>query len=194
MKFGLLAVGLLTAAGGLPGSSSFQPRPSCSAGVFSRSQFNRLQAVETDGVIELAVVAEEQDGTPPTTSEKKREFENKGRLFSWIPMYLELFGMTEGKSLNYAIPLNVDESRRSSPAESARLKKEAAENLQNIGIDERNRRAEAAKIFAAISILYAGWAGIIVDDGDLIGHIVRFGVVFPLFFAEGMRRSAESGL
>lgn len=124
-------------------------------------------------------------------AEEIEQFVNDGAM-AWMQPFLGTFGMTEGKSLNYALPLEAKAT--TTDEQAALLRKEAASNLTNIGMDERERRGQAAKVFAVLTTVYAVWAAIIVDDGGLAGHVVRFGIVLPLFFTFGYKLSEETGL
>ena len=130
------------------------------------------------------------------TTEVEKSFSNDGP-FSWMSPYLGVFGYEEGKSSVYAIPVPVSlESSKDTPTaeEIADRQKEAREKMFNIGPEERERRGEAAKIFRAVTIAYAIYASLVIDQGDVIGHLARFAIILPLFFTIGFQRSAEEGL
>jgi hypothetical protein len=106
--------------------------------------------------------------------------------------FLDLFGFKEGKRMNYAIPMDVvgqSNVSKISDADAARLREEATKTLSNIGTEERERRAQAAKVFGIITALYSVWAALIADDGGLSGHILRFLSIIPLFFTVGYKLS-----
>jgi hypothetical protein len=121
-------------------------------------------------------------------------FENDGPL-AWLQMYLDMFGLKEGKSIAYGpIPVNIDESKRPSSDVAEKMRKDSAKNLQNIGMDERQRRDNAANVMAVVAVVYATWATLFADQGDFGGHVLRFLTVIPLFLAYGYKLSAQTGL
>lgn len=121
-------------------------------------------------------------------------FENKGPL-AWMQMYLDMFGVKEGKSIAYGpIPVNIDESKRPSSDVAEKLRNDATENLQNIGMNERQRRDNAANVMAVVTVVYATWSALFADHGEFGGHVLRFLTVIPLFFAYGYKLSAQTGL
>ena len=111
--------------------------------------------------------------------------------------YLEVFGYAPGKTLYGAVPLantNTDTTTPLSPAESNALRQVATDKLQNIGASERARRDAAGQALTALTVAYTLWAALVADDGGTLGHVVRGGVGLPLFFALGLKLSAEEGL
>jgi hypothetical protein len=130
---------------------------------------------------------------PGSTHDKN--FVNDGPL-AWMKPFLIAFGMTEGKSLNYAFPTVLDDksSTTTDNEQAARLREEAGRNLMNIGLEERQRRGQAAQVSAVLTAVYAIWAALIADNGGIGGHIIRFGTVLPLFFTFGYKLSQEKGL
>jgi hypothetical protein len=136
--------------------------------------------------------------TPQTDSEptinEKGAFVNDGPL-AGMTTYLDKLGLKEGKSVYFgALTIDVDESKRNSEEEAAALRQKSAEDLTNIGMDERDRRDKAGNVMWAVSAAYVGWASLIADDGGLSGHLLRFLSVIPLFLAVGYKLSAETGL
>jgi hypothetical protein len=127
------------------------------------------------------------------------DFVNDGPL-AWMRPYLTVFGMTEGKTLNFALPFDLDDDSKNfnsdeqTAAAAARLREEASRTLTNIGAEERERRGQAATVFAVLTAMYAVWSSLIADDGGLAGHLIRFGIVLPLFFTFGYKLSEETGL
>lgn len=137
--------------------------------------------------------------TSPVTTEsdidQPKDFVNNGPM-AWMQEFLDLAGVVPGQTIAYG-PFTtgiVPESNRKSMTEAAMLRDEAARNLQNIDKDERTRRLEASKIMTLLTAIYAVWAALVGDQGDLVGHLLRFATVFPLFLAVGYRLSAETGL
>ncbi|KAG7362900.1 hypothetical protein IV203_026260 [Nitzschia inconspicua] len=137
--------------------------------------------------------------SPPTrlfstndrTDQETTDFVNDGPM-AWMKPYLDLFGMTEGNTLNYALPSEA--KINTTDEQAAQLRKEAARTLTNIGREERQRRGQAANVFAILTAVYAVWAALVADNGGLEGHLVRFGTVLPLFFTFGYKLSEETGL
>ena len=78
--------------------------------------------------------------------------------------------------MSYAAPLPVDPSTASSEDEAAALRRDAADKLMNIGLEERERRGEAGKIFYVLTSIYAVYASLVLDDGGVGGHIARLAV------------------
>ena len=127
-----------------------------------------------------------------TTIQTKGAFVNDG-LFSWMTNFMTMY--EDGKSVPLGIPMtSSSESRKASPETIALQKKEYSDNLTNIGWEERERRRQAADIFAVVTAVYVLWASLIVDQGDLQGHLLRFMSFLPLFLAVGLKKSAQSGL
>ena len=118
-------------------------------------------------------------------------FENQG-LFWWMTNFLFLH--EDGKSMAYGMPVDANNSQKASPGQVAQQKQEFADNLMNIGMEERERRRNAGKVFTILTGVYVVWASLIADQGDLQGHILRFLSFLPLFFASGYQKSAEAGL
>jgi hypothetical protein len=135
--------------------------------------------------------------TPQTDSEptiEKGAFVNDGPL-AGMTTYLDKLGLKEGKSVYFgALTIDVDDSKRNSEEEATALRQKSAQDLTNIGMDERDRRDKAGNIMWAVWAAYVGWASLIADDGGLSGHILRFLSVIPLFLAVGYKLSAETGL
>ena len=128
---------------------------------------------------------------PPAT--KASTFQNDS-LFAWLAPYLELAGIAPGKTIAYGpFVLDVDDSKRVSDEEATRRRAEAALQMVNIGPEERARRANASQIMLVVTAIYAVVSSLI-DQGDMHGHIIRFGIWLPLLFGYGYRLSAEQGL
>jgi hypothetical protein len=127
------------------------------------------------------------------TANVPTDFVNEGPL-AWMSTFLDLFGMKEGKSLFFALPLDVDEDKRASPQDAKQLKAAAAVDLVNISSEERARRGKAGSYMWALSSVYVLWASLVADNGDLLGHVLRLLAAFPVFFALGFQLSAETGL
>ena len=122
------------------------------------------------------------------------DFKNDGP-FAFMTEALDMIGVKEGKAIIYGpIAIDVDESKRVTDEESFQLRKVAAENLQNINKDERERRANASKIAAVVTAVYASAATLLWDHGGFEGHFLRFLTVIPMFLAFGYSKSAETGL
>lgn len=130
----------------------------------------------------------------PTSVNAEQGFENGG-LFSWMIPYLSMLGVEEGKRVLYGpIAVPVDPFTIPDEAEVTRRRKQAAIDLVNIGMEERNRRLMVGNAFTIISAIYVAWAALIADDGSLSGHILRFASAFPILFAVGFKLSAETGM
>jgi len=126
-----------------------------------------------------------------TSLNQQKGFVNDG-AFSFMQPFLGLF--EEGKTTNYGVPLTVDEADIPSEEEQIMRRTKAAKNMTNIGVEERERRGDAANIFQKITIGYAFYSSLFLDDGEISGHLARFAIVLPLFFTFGFKKSAESGL
>lgn len=111
-----------------------------------------------------------------TSSKSATPFVNSGP-FSWMEPFLDIIGFKEGMQLNYAAPRSVDLSNVPSNEEAASLRREAADNVMNIGMDERERRRQGGNISFAVVAAYAAYAAIVLDDGGFGGHLARFAVV-----------------
>jgi hypothetical protein len=70
----------------------------------------------------------------------------------------------------------------------------AASELVNIGPEERLRRDRAGTVMGYLTVLMAAYGAVVLDTGDLAGHVARFILVLvPLFLAIGYKRSAANG-
>jgi len=107
---------------------------------------------------------------------------------------LPLIGFQEGKTTFYGPAVQVKESDYPSEEEQDARRIKAKEEMTNIGQDERDRRRYAGEIAYKVTIAYALLSSLFLDDGSFSGHLVRFAVVLPLFFAAGYTKSADSGL
>lgn len=110
-----------------------------------------------------------------TSLKSSSKFVNDG-LFQWMQPYLDLFGFVEGNTVFYGPGVAVDESTFPSTTEQERLRKEAKDNMMNIGVGERERRREAGGIAFKIAIGYAIFSSLILDDGSIGGNLTRFAV------------------
>lgn len=152
----------------------------------SSSSSSQESAENTDGSDDYAVSGR--------TTRQQESFVNDGPL-AWMSLYLDLAGVQEGKSIAFGpFPVNIDESKRQPDAIASKLREEAARNLQNIGMDERKRRAMAAKVMGVVTFVYVVWASLVLDDGGYIGHVLRLLSILPLFPAVGFQLSADTGL
>jgi len=119
-------------------------------------------------------------------------FKNSG-LFSWMQPYLKSFGFEEGKVLMNSIPLKKDTKLVSDEVVSER-RRIASEKMMNIGPEEIQRREESGTAFLYASALYAFVSSVFIDQGDFLGHVVRF-CIFPLFVTGySFKLSAKYGL
>lgn len=121
-------------------------------------------------------------------SKQKEDFVNDGP-FSFISNFMGAW--EDGKTMNLVVP---GEGKKLSEEEAAKQTKEFTDNLQNIGMDERERRRKAGDVMKIVTAIYVIWASLIGDNGDLAGHFIRFMAVVPLFFTVGLQKSAEKGL
>lgn len=121
--------------------------------------------------------------TTSISNKNDDKFENDG-LFAWMQPYLDLFGFVEGNTVYYGPGVAVDPSNIPSEEEQARLRKEAVENMMNIGMGERERRRQGGEIATKVAIGYAIVSSIFLDDGSFEGHFVRLGLALVrlLFF------------
>ena len=131
---------------------------------------------------------------PSETSLQKdtQVFTNDG-LFAWMQPYLKIMGFVEGKTLVGAVPMSTNNNKRDA-AQSAALRRQAADALQNIGDEERARRDTLGNVLVGLSLVYATWASLLADDGGLTGHVLRALLALPLFLAVGFKLSAQQGL
>ena len=135
------------------------------------------------------------ENSEPKVEQQRQEFVNKGPM-AWMQQFLDLAGVVPGQTIAYG-PFttgSVKESDRKPAPEAERLRAEATQNLQNIDMEERNRRRGASEIMTVLTVIYAIWAALLGDQGDFAGHVLRFGTIFPLFLAVGYRLSADTGL
>jgi len=123
----------------------------------------------------------------------EKEFENDGP-FSLMQPFLPLFGFSEGRTTYFGPGIEVKESDYPSEEEQQARREKAKEEMMNIGQEERDRRRLGGEIAYKAAISYAIVSSLILDDGSFSGHLARFAVVLPLFFASGYTKSAESGL
>jgi hypothetical protein len=137
--------------------------------------------------------ADDEAKAAVATEASAPDFRNDG-AFAWMLPYMEVIGWKPGQTLYGAMPINTDDTVVVPPATAAARRDAAAEALQNIGSDERARRAQLGTAFGAVALVYATWATLGADGGGLTGHLLRFGVAVPLFLAVGFKVSAEEGL
>jgi hypothetical protein len=117
----------------------------------------------------------------------------------WMVPFLNTLGFKEGTTTYYgpiAVPLESVASSATpfSAEQTAQLRQQAAQQLINIGPDERERRRQAGQVMYVLSAVYIVWSTLWIDQGDLLGHLVRFVAALPLFLAVGYQRSAQEGL
>jgi hypothetical protein len=131
--------------------------------------------------------------TTTTAKPQDEEFVNDGPM-AWMEPYLQRMGIEEGKAIAYGpIAVDVDEANRPPPQVAELLRNEAAQNLVNINVQERQRRDVAGTLAWYATVSYATWAAVLADDGGWGGHVLRFVTVIPLFLAVGYKRSAKTG-
>lgn len=101
----------------------------------------------------------------------------------------------KGKSIVYGVfSADVDESKIPSSEERAQLRQQAAVDLVNIDMMERERRDQVGTFATYASIAYIIWVSLFADDGGFVGHILRFFAVVPIALAYGYKTSAKMGL
>jgi len=193
MKVQSLAVAALAASSMVDAfSSRTSQRPRNSGGAGSQ------QFTVSEPEMENQVEKSKETSPPVMDTEKPTEpsvFVNNGPL-AWMQQFLDWMGVKPGETIAYG-PFTtgpVEESKRTAPEEASQFRQEAARQLQNIGMEERNRRLEASKVMNVLTVVYAVWAALIGDQGDLGGHMLRFATVLPLFLTVGYRLSSETGL
>lgn len=123
----------------------------------------------------------------------QKEFENDGMFFFMQP-FLPLLGFKEGRTTFFGPTVEVEESEYPSEEEQLARRKRATEEMTNIGQDERDRRRLGGEIAFKVAIAYAIASSIFLDDGSFNGHLARFAVILPAFFASGYEKSADRGL
>lgn len=107
--------------------------------------------------------------------EKREKFVNDG-LFAWMQPYLDLFGYVEGNTVVYGAGSALDKSNFPSAVEQELLRKEAKDNMMNIGTEERKRRREAGQLAYKLVIGYSIFSSIFLDDGTISGNLARFAI------------------
>lgn len=189
---------MLLATAPAPCDAAFTPQQSVAQWIVSKKVAVKTIASYSPGGIEKEVIVEKKI-VEPTTEQVAidKPFVNDGP-FSWMSQYLNKFGiLQEGKMLQmdrFPFVVDIDESSKPSAEESSNLRREAAENLMNIGMDERKRRDNAGTFMLGAAATYAFWAAAIADDGGIMGHLIRFAVVGPLALGWGYKLSAQKGL
>jgi hypothetical protein len=121
-------------------------------------------------------------------------FVNDSPIGSFMQPALDVMNMREGNSIYFGLlsrPTN--SSVAVSADESLQRRAQAAKDFVNIDFDERERRRQASKIMYAVTAAYVVWSTW-VDAGGIAGHLLRLGVVVPLFLALGYDKSAKVGL
>jgi len=116
--------------------------------------------------------------------------------FSWMVPYLRLAGYVEGNTVVGGVPQKLaDNDYVGDKEERDALRASAARDLRNIGDEERARRADVAAIAYPVAGLMCALSSLLLDEGDLPGHLFRFLLVFPpLAVARSLQLSAERGL
>jgi hypothetical protein len=184
-------VAWLAASNASSGIGAFTPHRAISHGSFVRRRGVRCQSTPQ---LDTPQLDSEPDIPQQEATKEKKAFVNDGPLAGLSP-YLDKLGLKEGKSVFMgALAIDVDESKRNSEEEAAALRQKSAQDLTNIGMDERERRDKAGNVMWAVSAVYVAWASLIADDGGLSGHFLRFLSVIPLFLADGYKVSAKTGL
>jgi hypothetical protein len=123
----------------------------------------------------------------------EKEFKNDG-LFFFMEPALSLLGFKEGRTTYFGPTIDVDEKDFPSEEEQQARREKAEEEMFNIGQDERDRRRRGGEIAYKVAAAYAIASSLFLDDGSFEGHLARFGIVLPLFFAFGYTESADRGL
>lgn len=186
MKVAPLSLATWLAVSNSAGIAAITPRSAVAHGSFARHRVSCKSTPKFDS--EPAILQQEDDDT------EKAAFVNSGPL-AGMTTYLDLLGVKEGKSVFFGpIAIDVDDSKRNSEEEARALRQKAAQDLTNIGMDERDRRDRAGSVMWAVSAVYVVWASLIADDGGLSGHVLRFLSVIPLFLSVGYKASAKTGL
>mmetsp|Transcript_19869 Transcript_19869/g.39617 ORF Transcript_19869/g.39617 Transcript_19869/m.39617 type:complete len:204 (-) Transcript_19869:569-1180(-) len=116
--------------------------------------------------------------------------------FSWMVPYLRLFGYVEGNTVVGGVPQKIeDDGSVGNEEERDALRAAASRDLRNIGDEERARRADVAALAYPVAGLLCALSSLLLDEGDLLGHLLRFLLVFPpLAVARSLQLSAERGL
>jgi len=128
------------------------------------------------------------------SAQQMDEFQNDG-IFSWMGMYLDIMGLDEGKVPKYGFLASApDVDTKPTTSEAATDRQEAIDNMTNISTQERKRRGELGDVVTRITVAYAVIFSLFLDDGSFGGHLARFSIVLPIFFALAYKRSAETGL
>jgi len=122
-----------------------------------------------------------------------KEFVNDGPFFFMQP-FLSILGFQEGRTTNYGPTIAVKESDVPTEEEQQRRREQAKSDMTNIGLDERDRRKYAGEIATKVSIGYAIFSSLFLDDGTIHGSLARFAVILPLFLSVGFTKSSEKGL
>ena len=141
-----------------------------------------MEDTENDVIVDVDVDVD-VDVPPPVRTKlpmknitpNRKIFVNDG-LFSWMQPFLDMFGFVEGNTVYYGPGVAVDESNFPSLQEQFARRNEASENMMNIGMEERERRREGGEIAYKATIAYALFSSLLLDDGSLSGHFVRFAI------------------
>jgi len=141
-----------------------------------------------------------------SSSSSSEPFQNEGP-FAWMQPFLDTFGYKEGYTTNYGAPkplppssstIVISSSTQQQQQQQEKQEEEkrqyATKTLTNIGMDERERRKDGSIVMTYVTVVYAIVSSVLFDQGDLEGHFVRFGILLPLFFTDGLKKSADSGL
>lgn len=127
------------------------------------------------------------------SNDNEKDFVNNGP-FSFMQPALSILGFKEGTTTYYGPTIPVDESDYPTLEEQQKRREKAREEMTNIGPEERDRRRSAGELATKLSIGYAIFSSLILDHGDVNGHLSRFFIMVFLFFALGYKKSAERGL
>lgn len=122
------------------------------------------------------------------------EFVNDGPL-AWLQPYLDMFGIEpdSGKQVFFG-PIAVNVDKPVDEATATKRRQQAAEDMVNIGPEERSRRDKAGNVMLSLASIYVVWASLFADDGGIGGHFLRFLSIFPIFLGVGYKLSAKFGL
>mmetsp|Transcript_37850 Transcript_37850/g.46233 ORF Transcript_37850/g.46233 Transcript_37850/m.46233 type:complete len:214 (-) Transcript_37850:535-1176(-) len=105
-------------------------------------------------------------------------FRNDGNYWFMKTILPSVF--KDGQRVKNGIPTDLDPSLKVSDEIVAERRSAAAERLINIDEDESTRRSEFGKTVLFTALFYAAFISIVVDEGDVFGHLVRLSL-FPLF-------------
>lgn len=127
------------------------------------------------------------------TVKNNMNFRNDGPYWFMKTILPTLF--KDGSRLNAGIATTPTTAPSISPAAILERRRKATEENINIDEDERERRRTVGTYLMAVAAVVGAYVALFVDEGDLVGHLLRFlAVIGPGTLGYGFYESGSRGL